>query len=57
MLQIKQTQHHTDFKTFIQELRSFRKKRPDLPLSRCIDSLLTIRSEQVTTRIETPERS
>ena len=41
MLQAKNKVQSTDYKSFIQEFRSFRKKNPALPLSRCLDTLLS----------------
>jgi hypothetical protein len=40
MLQTKNKSQASDYKDFIQEFRSFRKKNPALPLSRCLDTLL-----------------
>ncbi len=41
MLQTKNKVQSGDYKSFIQEFRSFRKKNPALPLSRCLDTLLS----------------
>lgn len=44
MLQSKNKSQASDYKSFIQEFRSFRKKNPALPLSRCLDTLLSTSS-------------
>lgn len=41
MLQAKTKPQSGDYKSFIQEFRSFRKKNPALPLSRCLETLLS----------------
>lgn len=45
-------QYTSDFKIFIQELYHFRKKRPDLSLSRCLDVLLKERAEHPRKHLE-----
>lgn len=57
MLQTKNKVQSTDYKSFIQEFRSFRKKNPALPLSRCLDTLLSPANAVSDVRGQSPERN
>ena len=57
MLQAKNKLQSGDYKNFIQEFRSFRKKNPALPLSRCLDTLLSSAQTSVEAREQYTERN
>ncbi|MGE3728016.1 MAG: hypothetical protein AB7I41_20845 [Candidatus Sericytochromatia bacterium] len=57
MLQAKNKVQSGDYKSFIQEFRSFRKKNPALPLSRCLDTLLSSSNAAADARGQSAERN
>jgi len=57
MLQNNTPTQPTDFKEFINEFRSIRKERPDMSISKCLDSLLSHESSHSQSRGSTSHRA